>query len=89
MSQRLREVWNRTREACERGSYRVGGRDVDLTGLLAVMRTGTRLHLPEDTAGAVVPEGGHHTRFEVTGESTLEAVRRLAGRGRSRSGWRR
>lgn len=79
MSQRLREVWNQTREAYEREGYRVDGREVDLSGPLARMRAGTRLHLPREAAELTVPEGGRDTRFEVTGESTLEAARRLVG----------
>ncbi len=79
MSQRLREVWNQTREAYERERYRAGDRDVDLSGPLAAMREGTRLRLPEEIEGLSVPEGGRRTRFEVTGESTLAAARRLVG----------
>ena len=52
MSQRLREVWNQTREAYEREGYPVGDGVVDLSGPLAAMREGTRLHLPDEIAGA-------------------------------------
>ncbi|WP_017590771.1 TIGR02452 family protein [Nocardiopsis ganjiahuensis] len=79
MSQRLREVWNQTREAYERENYRVDGREIDLSAPLAAMREGTRLHLPEEIQGLTAPEGGRETRFEVTGESTLAAARRLVG----------
>ncbi|MFE1170658.1 TIGR02452 family protein [Nocardiopsis sp. NPDC058789] len=77
MSQRLREVWNQTRAAYEREDYRVDGARVDLSGPLAAMRAGTRLHLPEEVAELPVPAAGRDTRFEVTGESTLAAARRL------------
>ncbi|GAA1456629.1 TIGR02452 family protein [Nocardiopsis exhalans] len=77
MSQRLREVWNQTREAYEHESYRVDGRKVDLSESLASMREGTRLHLPDEIAELSAPPGGRDTRFEVTGESTLAAARRV------------
>ncbi|RKS06389.1 uncharacterized protein (TIGR02452 family) [Nocardiopsis sp. Huas11] len=81
MSQRLRQVWRETRTAFEEERYTVGGRTVDLSGALAAMRAGTRLRLPEEVARLTASEmrGAHATGFEVTKESTLEAVVRLAG----------
>lgn len=79
MSVRMREVWRQTREAYEVGHYAVEGRVVDLTGPLAVMREGTRLHLPEESAALSVPEPRFDTRYEVTDEDTLAAARRVVG----------
>ncbi|MGW9558144.1 TIGR02452 family protein [Nocardiopsis sp. NPDC055551] len=79
MSVRMREVWRQTREAYEAGHYTVEGRMVDLEGALAVMREGTRLHLPEEIAALSVPEPRFDTRYEVTGEDTLAAARRVVG----------
>ncbi|WP_017601987.1 TIGR02452 family protein [Nocardiopsis lucentensis] len=81
MSQRLRRVWRETRTAVEAERYTAGGRTVDLSGALAAMRAGTRLYPPEELRGLTAPEGTGRTRVEVTGESTLEAVARLAGAG--------
>ncbi|MET9712730.1 TIGR02452 family protein [Nocardiopsis alba] len=77
MSQRLREVWRQTREAYERGSYPLEGREVDLSAPLAEMRSGTRLHTPEEITSLPLPEPRFETRYEVTGEDTLAAARRL------------
>ncbi|MFL1378196.1 TIGR02452 family protein [Nocardiopsis protaetiae] len=83
MSQRLRGIWAETRKAFEAERYSVGGREVDLSADLSAMREGTRHHLPEDIAALPVPGARHDTRFEVTGESTLAALLRLAGEGGS------
>lgn len=81
MSQRLRGIWAETKRAFEAERYRVGDREVDLSADLAAMREGTRHHLPQDIAALPVPAARHRTRFEVTGESTLAALLRLAGEG--------
>ncbi|KUP97159.1 TIGR02452 family protein [Thermobifida cellulosilytica] len=78
MSTKLRHRWQETREAFERGWYEVEGRRVDLSACLERMRAGTRLYLPGELdgyRGAAV----YDTRVEVTGETTLEALSRLAG----------
>lgn len=77
MSVRMREVWRQTREAYEAGHYEMDGRVVDLTGMLAEMREGTRLYPPEESAALTVPEPRFETRYEVTGEDTLAAARRV------------
>ncbi|MFD6097303.1 TIGR02452 family protein [Nocardiopsis flavescens] len=81
MSQRLRGIWAETKRAFEAERYRVGGREVDLSADLAAMRDGTRLHLPQESAALPAARTGRRTRFEVTGESTLAALLRLAGPG--------
>lgn len=80
MSQTLRRRWQETREAFERGWYEVAGRRVDLSAHLARMRAGTRLHLPGEFDGWRAGTVGD-TRVEVTGETTLQALLRLAGEG--------
>ncbi|PDP85727.1 TIGR02452 family protein [Glycomyces fuscus] len=74
-------MWQETRAAFEAQGYRADGREVDLSAMLSAMRAGTRLHPPAELEGMTAPEGGHATRFEVTGESTLAAAARLAGTG--------
>src|SRR5690606_22462704 len=74
----LRRRWQETREAFERGWYEVAGRRVDLSAHLARMRAGTRLHLPGEFDGWRAGTVGD-TRVEVTGETTLQALLRLAG----------
>ncbi|GAB2517835.1 TIGR02452 family protein [Nocardiopsis aegyptia] len=76
----MRQVWRETRTAFERERYTVGDRTVDLSGAMAAMRTGTRLHLPEELERSAPPDPRRRTTgFAVTGESTLAAVVRLAG----------
>ncbi|MEY9212092.1 TIGR02452 family protein [Thermobifida halotolerans] len=77
MSRMLRDRWQETREAFERGWYEVGGRRVDLSAHLERMHEGTRLYLPGEPGGHV-PAAVADTRVEVTGETTLRAVLRLA-----------
>ncbi|WP_116247679.1 TIGR02452 family protein [Nocardiopsis sp. FIRDI 009] len=82
MSQRLRRVWRETRAAVEEERYTVGGRTVDLSGALAAMRAGTRIYPPEELRDLDPSRGaGRGTRFEVTDESTLEALTRVSGSG--------
>ncbi|MDT0331894.1 TIGR02452 family protein [Nocardiopsis lambiniae] len=81
MSQRLRGIWSETKSMFEAERYRVGALPVDLSADLAAMREGTRHHLPEDIAALPASVPRHDTRFEVTGESTLAALLRLAGEG--------
>jgi uncharacterized protein (TIGR02452 family) len=86
VSQRLRGIWAETEKAFEAERYRVGDREVDLSADLAAMREGTRYYVPRDIAELRVPGARHDTRFEVTGESTLAALLRLAGEGGAREG---
>src|SRR5690349_4762790 len=80
MSSRLRSIAKETVEIADRGWYLdPGGAEVRIDVGPAV--AGTRLYLPDDalpdgSATAVPSAGG---RIEVTGESTLEAARRLGG----------
>ncbi|WP_026120604.1 TIGR02452 family protein [Nocardiopsis potens] len=85
MSTRLRRQWAETRDAVERGYYTAGGRRADLTAHLAAMRRGTRLYLPEELPALAEAAAGRPgtpaARTEVTGETTLQAARRLAADG--------
>ncbi|MFI7278041.1 TIGR02452 family protein [Streptomyces sp. NPDC049879] len=78
----MRRRWQETQSAFERGWYEHEGRRVDLSAALDDMRRGTRLYLPGELRRLPFPEGTDDTRVEVTDESTLEAVERLAGAGR-------
>lgn len=84
----LIQRWEETRSAFEQGWYRHAGGRVDLSGPLARMRAGTRLYLPEEQRALTVRPGRHRTLVEVTGESTLEAARRLAAEGGAAEGER-
>ncbi|MFF8828720.1 TIGR02452 family protein [Streptomyces sp. NPDC015131] len=76
MSARLREIAKRTEEIVARGRYEgPDGRPVDLAPLIAGALAGTALYGPEPVP--VTPDTGRTTRFEVTGESSLEAAHRL------------
>ncbi|MER6142266.1 TIGR02452 family protein [Streptomyces sparsogenes] len=82
MSARLRGIAKETERIVAEGRYRAPrGHQVSLEGPIARAVGATRLHGP----GAVVRaerEAGpadRDTRFEVTGESSLEAARRLTG----------
>ncbi|MEU7086991.1 TIGR02452 family protein [Streptomyces achromogenes] len=91
MSARLRGIAAETERIVAAGRYRApDGRDVPLAKAVEAARAGTRIFGPEPVPvpgasvpgtsetepSGEVPEGG--TRFEVTGESSLEAARRLA-----------
>ncbi|MFJ5642623.1 TIGR02452 family protein [Streptomyces sp. NPDC093223] len=77
MSARLRGIAQETERIVAAGSYRTSaGREVLLAADIAAARAGTRMYGPRPVPVAVpdpVP-----TAFEVTGESSLEAARRLA-----------
>ncbi|WP_052848684.1 TIGR02452 family protein [Streptomyces avicenniae] len=77
----MRRRWQETRAAFERGWYEHEGHRVDLSAGLDAMRAGIRLHHPGELRRLPFPEGRGTTRVEVTDESTLEAVERLAGAG--------
>ncbi|MFF5468317.1 TIGR02452 family protein [Streptomyces achromogenes] len=89
MSARLRGIAAETERIVAAGRYRApDGRDVPLAEAVEAARAGTRIFGPapvpvpsasgpsEAGSSGVAAEGG--TRFEVTGESSLEAARRLA-----------
>jgi len=94
MSARLRGIARQTEEIVAAGSYRASdGRTVSIAAAVAAARQGTRMYGPgpvdippsSPVAGARTgPEassqvGPVDTFFEVTGESSLEAARRLTG----------
>jgi len=74
-----------TLAACEAGRYvNARGDVIELADGLARAKSATRLYDLARYAEAVHPDvhrGARTTRTEVTGESTIEAIRRLSGRG--------
>ncbi|MGP4051060.1 TIGR02452 family protein [Streptomyces sp. 2A115] len=90
MSARLRGIARQTEEIVAAGSYRASdGRTVSIAAAVAAAREGTRMYGPGPVE---MPEGSRvgpadssfdavflDTVFEVTGESSLEAARRLPG----------
>ncbi|UNO38585.1 TIGR02452 family protein [Streptomyces sp. MST-110588] len=88
MSTRLRGMAQETERIVAAGSYRaLSGRTVGIGAAVERARAGTRLYGPEPVdvgaeAGAGAGRGsGGSTVFEVTGEGSLTAGRRLAGDG--------
>lgn len=78
MSARLRGIARETEEIVAAGAYRApGGREVTLAAAVEAARAGTRLHGPGPVPVPAAPAAD--TVFEVTGESSLEAARRLTG----------
>ncbi|WP_329334958.1 TIGR02452 family protein [Streptomyces sp. NBC_01352] len=79
MSARLRAVAQHTEQIVAAGSYRApDGREVPVAAEIEAARDGTRMYGPEPVR---VPEiSTADTLFQVTGESSLEAARRLGGR---------
>ncbi|MET8572384.1 TIGR02452 family protein [Streptomyces sp. NPDC004783] len=78
MSARLRAVARRTEQIVEAGAYRTpGGREVPLAAAVEAAREGTRVYGPEPVEVRRAPPAA--TVVEVTGESSLEAARRLGG----------
>ncbi|MET9504528.1 TIGR02452 family protein [Streptomyces sp. NPDC006622] len=81
MSARLRAIARETEEAVAAGVYRTpDGREAPLAAAVEAAREGTRMLGPDPVP---VPAAGLETapsapRIEVTGESSLEAARRLA-----------
>ncbi|MFJ5271886.1 TIGR02452 family protein [Streptomyces sp. NPDC088358] len=85
MSARLRAIARQTEEAVAAGSYRGShGRVVSIAAAVEAARAGTRMYGPGPIG---VPAGGRAasaasfagTAFEVTGESSTQAARRLTG----------
>ncbi|MEV0226408.1 TIGR02452 family protein [Streptomyces sp. NPDC050704] len=85
MSARLREIARQTEEIVAAGSYRASdGRAVSIAAAVAAAREGTRMYGPEPVEAPEVTRGNpagttFDTVFEITGESSLEAARRLPG----------
>ncbi|WP_256107698.1 TIGR02452 family protein [Streptomyces sp. ODS05-4] len=84
MSARLREIARRTEEIVQAGSYRApDGREVVIAPQVEAALAGTRLYGPDPvpapsrTPGAGRPPAVSVT-FTVTGESSVQAARRLA-----------
>ncbi|MFD9870417.1 TIGR02452 family protein [Streptomyces niveus] len=76
MSARLRGIAKHTEEIVEAGGYHAeDGRRVPLAALLEAATEGTRLYGPEPVP--VSPDTSRTTSFEVTGESSLQAARRM------------
>ncbi|WP_328408322.1 TIGR02452 family protein [Streptomyces violaceus] len=88
MSARLRDIARQTEQIVAAGTYRApNGREVSIAGELRAAREGTRLYGPEPvpvpsvrvTQAQAQAQAHAQTRIEVTGESSLEAARRLGG----------
>ncbi|WP_329037750.1 TIGR02452 family protein [Streptomyces sp. NBC_01725] len=76
MSARLRGIAKHTEEIVEAGGYHAeDGRRVPLAALLEAAAEGTRLYGPEPVP--VTPDTSRTTSIEVTGESSLQAARRM------------
>ncbi|MEV5645497.1 TIGR02452 family protein [Streptomyces flaveolus] len=78
MSARLRGIAQQTEQIVMAGAYRTpGGREVPLAAAVEAAREGTRMYGPDPVG---VPSSAPvATVLEVTGESSLEAARRLGG----------
>jgi uncharacterized protein (TIGR02452 family) len=78
VSARLRGIASETERIVAAGAYRApDGTEVPLAGAVEAARASTRMYGPAPVA--VVPATDAEPLFEVTGESSLEAARRLAG----------
>ncbi|MEU2908233.1 TIGR02452 family protein [Streptomyces massasporeus] len=83
MSARLRGIAQQTEQIVAAGTYRApDGREVSIAAELRAAREGTSLYGPEPVpVPADRVTGARATLIEVTGESSLEAARRLHGHG--------
>ncbi|MFF9765844.1 TIGR02452 family protein [Streptomyces sp. NPDC053086] len=80
MSARLRGIAAETEQIVAAGRYRApDGREVAIAEAVRAARSGTRVFGPAPVPVPPAPAHGSGTVFEVTGESSLEAARRLAG----------
>ncbi|MEV5427713.1 TIGR02452 family protein [Streptomyces sp. NPDC052701] len=80
MSARLRGIAQETGRIVAAGAYRApGGHEVPIAAAVEAAREGTRTYGPGPVR--VAPAAAGDTLFEVTGESSLEAARRLGGDG--------
>ncbi|QDO44370.1 TIGR02452 family protein [Streptomyces sp. RLB3-17] len=87
MSARLRALAQQTQEIVAAGGYRASdGRAVSIAAAVEAAEAGTRVYGP-GPAPAAGPASAprESTLFEVTGESSLEAARRLVGKDAGRS----
>jgi uncharacterized protein (TIGR02452 family) len=79
MSARLRAIAQQTEQIVAAGAYRAAnGREVSIAAAVEAARDGTRMYGPEPVQGP--PVAPLDTLVEVTGESSLEAARRVAGK---------
>lgn len=80
MSSRLRAIARENSEVLAAGGYRArSGRQVSLAAALAEAKAGTRIYGPDQVIRGELPSGRDGpTLFEVTGESSTVAARRLA-----------
>jgi uncharacterized protein (TIGR02452 family) len=79
VSARLRGIAKETEEIVAAGAYRApAGHEVPLAAAVEAARAGTRMYGPEPVPVPSAEPAG--TRIEVTGESSLEAARRVGGR---------
>ncbi|GAA2253151.1 TIGR02452 family protein [Streptomyces atrovirens] len=77
MSARLRGIARETEQIVAAGAYRApGGHEVSVAAAVEAAARGTRTYGPQPVPFPAFRPAG--TRFEVTGESSLEAARRLA-----------
>ncbi|MFG3138563.1 TIGR02452 family protein [Streptomyces sp. NPDC048211] len=84
MSARLRGIARETEAIVEAGHYRTPqGREVSIERALTAALSGTRLYGPEPVHVAAL-DGNRTPRIEVTGESSLQAARRMTGEGPGR-----
>jgi len=78
MSARLRGIAQQTEQIVAAGGYRAAdGREVSIADAIEAARAGTGLHGPEPVRIPAFPPAD--TFIEVTGESSLEAARRITG----------
>jgi uncharacterized protein (TIGR02452 family) len=78
MSARLRGIAQQTEQIVAAGAYRApDGREVSVAAAVQAARDGTRMYGPGPVE--VPPFASVDTSVEVTGESSLEAARRIAG----------
>ncbi|MGP4007534.1 TIGR02452 family protein [Streptomyces sp. 4N124] len=76
MSARLRGIARETEQIVAAGAYRASdGSEVSLAAAIEAARSGTRMYGPDPVP--VTPPPSSDPFFEVTGESSLEAARRL------------
>jgi uncharacterized protein (TIGR02452 family) len=79
MSARLRGIAQQTEQIVAAGTYRAAdGREVSIGAAIEAARDGTRMYGPDPVPDPVAHAPVGATFFEVTGESTLEAVLNFA-----------